>query len=338
MKSIFDETALKNRKVKNRIFRSATWMAMADRQGHISDDVVELYRSYAEGQVGGIITGSTSIYSKNQLISQMMAFHDDSYLDEHVKITDAVHEHGSLIFLQAIVTDFFINGSYDTVNSLNAEDIDDIVDAFVDASLRAKKAGYDGIQIHAAHFFFLSKFISPLVNRRSDEYGGSNKNRAKILVRIIQAIKSSVDDFLIIIKINGSDFEEGGLEKEDFIEVCMEIDKAGIDAIEVSGNNTSRPRIIDTYNEAYFLEYGDALSKKVSCPIILVGGHRSIENMNDILNKTDIEYLSLSRPLICEPNLVKRWVDGDVRPSECRSCNMCYQTPNHECFVKLNQV
>lgn len=153
------------------------------------------------------------------------------------------------------------------------------------------------------------------------------------MVDIIDAIKSEVgEELILLIKINCSDFEYGGLEEVDFVEICEIIDKAGIDGIEVSGNFTSRPKIKAGINESYFRNYAEMLEDKVKCPVILVGGNRSIENMNDVLNETSIEYLSLSRPLICEPGLIKRWMDGDVSLSRCISCNNCYQTFNHKCI------
>lgn len=335
MKSIFDKTKIRNKTLNNRVFRSATWMSMADKNGHINDNIINVYDELSKGEVGGIITGITSIYEKGELIYGMMCFHNDSYIDEHKKLTQQVHKHDSLIFLQIAIADIYTDSFYNLINELDKNEIDKIIGAFVDSAVRAEKAGYDGVQIHAAHFFFLSKFISPLFNRRTDEYGGSNKNRSKILVDIISKIRREVsDDFIIIIKINCSDFEYGGIEKEDFIEICETIDKAGIDGIEVSGNNTSRDGVIADYNEAYFLDYAKELN--VSCPVILVGGHRSIENMEKILNSTSITYLSMSRPLLCEPDLIKRWKTDDKSPSKCISCNRCYQTPNHICIFNLN--
>lgn len=331
MKTVFDKTNLKNNTLKNRFFRSATWMAMADKSGHINNEIIDVYDELAKGNVAGIITGITSIHPSAELLYGMMCFHDDSYIKEHKKLTDKVHEHGSLIFLQTAIADFYSESFYNIINELSTDEIEGIIHAFIDSAVRAQKAGYDGVQIHAAHFFFLSKFISPLFNRRSDKYGGSNKNRARILVEIIEGIQEVVNnDFITLIKINCSDFEYGGIEKEDFHEICQIIDKAGIDAIEVSGNNTSKPGIKAGFNEAYFLEYAEDL--KVNCQVILVGGHRSIENMDKILNTTNIEYLSMSRPLLREPELINRWKNGDTAPSKCVSCNKCYQTINHKCI------
>lgn len=144
--------------------------------------------------------------------------------------------------------------------------------------------------------------------------------------------------FSIIVKVNASDFVPGDLDVEGFLTTCRMLSEAGIDAIEISANGTSVPGIKAGKNEAYFREYAEALKRVVSTPVILVGGHRSVEPMNTLINETGIEYLSMSRPLIREPNLIKRWMDGDTRPALCVSCNSCYRTPGHACIFKLRDM
>ena len=223
------------------------------------------------------------------------------------------------------------------VNGWSVERLQEIVGQFGNAAARAQKAGYDGVQIHAAHFFFLSKFISPAVNRRTDKYGGSQENRSRILVDILKDMRRKTGPgFSIIVKVNASDFVPGGLEAGEFLTTCKMLSESGIDAIEVSTNGTSVPGIKAGKNEACFREYAEALKQVVDTPVILVGGHRSIEAMNTLLNETGIEYLSMSRPLIREPNLIKRWMDGDTRPALCVSCNGCYRSPGHACIFKLS--
>lgn len=328
MKTIFDSTALGTLTLKNRIWRSATWMALSP-DGKVSDELVEVYREYARGQVAAIITGLTSISPYDADLYGGVKFWDDSDLEGHRKLTDAIHAEKSLIYMQTAMVDGDVNG-------WSLERLQEIVGQFGDAAARALKAGYDGVQIHAAHFFFLSKFISPAVNRRTDEYGCSQENRSRILVDILKDMRRKTGaGFNIIVKINASDFMPGGLDMEGFLTTCRRLSEAGIDAIEISANGTSVPGIKAGKNEAYFREYAEALKQVVDTPVILVGGHRSIEAMNTLINETGIEYLSMSRPLIREPHLVKRWKDGDTRPALCVSCNSCYRTPGHACLFKL---
>lgn len=202
---------------------------------------------------------------------------------------------------------------------------------------------YDGVQIHAAHFFYLSRFISPLFNHRTDRYGG-----AHILPAIFSNMRSKTSaDFLVTIKINSTDEYPGGMTEEDFITACKLICcrrdacapsdgrrdacAPGIDAIEVSANGTSRQGIRAGVNEGSFLHAAARLADEVDAPVALVGGLRSLEFIDHVLNTTRIEYISLSRPLVREPALIRRWQQGDTRLSLCVSCNSCYRTAGHQC-------
>lgn len=333
-----------NLSLNNRIFRSATWMAMANYNGYVTDSIVDLYRTYAEGGIGAIITGITSVVPVDMMLDGIMVFSDNSYIEGHKRITNAVHEAGSRIFLQTAMVSSVKNDANGNLYEMPIDDwtvpeIHELVGYFGDSALRAKKAGYDGVQIHAAHFFFLSRFISPLLNHRSDEYGGSSENRARILVEVLEDMrKKAGDDFCIIAKLNASDGQYGGLSEQDFLTASRMLADAGIDAIEVSANGTSRPHIKAGVNEAYFKKYAIRLKEVSDVPVILVGGHRSMEEMNRLLNETSIEYLSMSRPFVREPDLLNRWKNGDTRPSTCISCNSCYSTPNHECIFNIRRA
>ena len=138
-------------------------------------------------------------------------------------------------------------------------------------------------------------------------------------------------------KINSSDFMRGGLTPDESMAICRLCANAGIDSIEVSGNGTSVSGIVAGKNEAYFAKFALTLAEIVNIPVILVGGHRSEENMEQVLNAGKVDFLSLSRPLIRQPDLPNRWAAGDHRPAECISCNMCYRTPGHVCIFHLRE-
>ncbi len=330
MKSIFDKTIIKDKELKNRIFRSATYLNLAGSSGEVNDEIINVYNEYAKGQIAGIITGVATVHPEDEMIDGMLQFHNDSFIKGHQELTEVVHGEGSLIFLQIGIVDLHTHG-LETVTNIPVDEIDNLTNLFKDAALRAEKAGYDGVQIHAAHYLFLSKFISPLYNNRSDDYSSS-----KILVDILDKVNSVVsDDFIVSIKINSSDYIEGGLSEKDFVSVCEDLIGHGIDLIEVSGNSPSRPIIQDASNEAYFKDAAVMLTEKVDVPVILTGGHRSIGNMENVLNETSIEYLGLSRPFLYEPHLLRRWQNGKLDKSKCISCNFCYKTPGHDCVYKF---
>ena len=339
MKNIFDEMTLNRLKLKNRLFRSATWLALADENGNLTEPIFDTYRELAKGGVGAIVTGITTVSPHDAYLDGIAQFYDDKFIDRHKKFTAMIHEHDCKIFMQTALVDsvFYIDGELYRlpITELTKSHIDEFINLFAEGAVRAKKAGYDGVQIHVAHGFFLSKFISSAHNHRTDEYGGSSENRARVLGEILDKIRAAVGrDFCVIAKINGDDFTGGGLNIHDCIVACKVMKAHGVDAIEISGNYTSREARAGA-NEGYFQKYAVAVKEKVDVPIILVGGHRSVENMNGILFKTDIEFLSLSRALVREPNIIPRWQSGDIKPSACIGCNMCYRTPGHKCIFVL---
>ncbi len=325
MKNIFDKTEIKNLKLKNRLFRSATWEALADENGHFDEEIYRIYDELAAGGLGCIISGFTSVSDSDRYFEGMARLSNDGLIPEHKRLTDTVHAHNVPIIAQLAL------GEYQNkeIDELNDGDIGNIREMFVSAADRAVLAGYDGVQIHAAHGFFLSRYISPAHNRRA--------NPEQLIIDIAKAIREHHIDLHITMKINSSDFMYGGLDENSSMRICLACSPC-LDSIEVSGNGTSVASIRPGVNEAYFKRFALALAEKVDIPVILVGGHRSIENMNNVLNEGKIEYLSLSRPLIREPDLIDRWQRGECSSAKCVSCNMCYRTPAHKCIFRLRGI
>ena len=196
MKTLFDNTILGHRTLKNRMWRSATWMALADSEGNVTDELVSAYEELAAGGAAVIVTGLTSVVEHDAEIGGGVKFYDDRFISGHRRLTDAVHKHGALVMMQTAIVD-------GPIDEISTEQVEDIVRAFGDAARRAEQAGYDGVQIHAAHFFYLSKFISPLQNHRTDRYGGDQRGRSRILYEILKDMRSKTGaDFLITMKIN----------------------------------------------------------------------------------------------------------------------------------------
>ena len=227
-------------------------------------------------------------------------------------------------------------GRYQQVepDQMTVDEIHLVRDQFVAAAVRAEKAGFDGVQIHVAHFFFLSRFVSPAVNHRTDEYGGSAENRTRLVLEIIHGIREAAPGLHITAKINCSDFTYGGLDEEQSLSMCRLLADAGIDSIEVSGNGTSVSGIRPHKNEAYFGAFAAKLAEEVDTPIILVGGLRALDTMEAVLNNTKIELLSLSRPLLREPDLPNRMESGAAVEAKCVYCNACYSSASHKCIFR----
>ncbi len=327
-KTLFDHVRIGNLDLKNRLIRSATWEGLVESDGKMPEELYHTYDALAKGGVGGIITGFTSVADDDHYFAGMARLSKDHLIIQHQKLTEICHSENCPVMAQIALGEYAGGIEPDEMSEM---DIHLAVDLFVKAAVRAQNAGYDGVQIHAAHGFFLSRFISPAHNHRRDGYGGSAAMRGRILLDIIEGIHIMAPSLHISIKINCSDFMPGGLSPQESLEICKSCAHHGIDSIEVSGNGTSSFGIKAGVNEAYFKDFALILADQVDTPVILVGGHRSIEYMERVLNRGRIVALSLSRPLIREPSLPTRWLEGDTAPSKCVSCNMCYRTPGHKC-------
>ena len=333
-KKIFEPLKLNNLTLKNRLLRSATWEGIAALDGSIDERIYSIYEEVSKGGVGGIISGFTSVANNDHYFEGMMRLSDDKLIPQYKKLTDIVHKENIPILAQLALGAYYDKNDDEIyIDEMSLDDIKDVINLFIKAAERAKKANYDGVQIHAAHFFFLSRFISPSVNHRNDLYGGNIENRSRILVDILKGIKQLNLGLHVSLKINSSDLDIGGNDEKDCIEICKIMAKEGIDSIEISGNGTSRSRIKPHINEAYFLDCAKKVAENINVPIALVGGLRSRKTMQKILDTTNIQILSLSRPLICQPDFPKMMERGDIEDSKCVSCNGCYRSNCHRCIV-----
>lgn len=343
---VFEKTTIGGVELKNRIVRSATATFMADERGYVTPRVKEVYNELSEGEIGLIIfedtgVGEVTLESKHLMIS------NDSYVEGYKEITDQIHSNGGKTIIQLSHSGILRKGEdmVDVTDGFNEqlitkEDISEIVDLFGDAALRTQKAGFDGVQIHAAHGYFVTKFLSPYYNQRNDEYGGSVEKRTRVAVEILNSIKVKCGaDYPVFLKLNSSDFmkEENSNTIAEAKQIATILDKAGIDAIEVSGGvaggeyGPARRRIFKPEDEAYHKDYAVEIAKEISAPVIVVGGFRSIDVIESTLEEQNIEAVSLSRPLVREPQLVKRWKNGNRSKAKCISCNACFNMDGAIC-------
>ena len=337
-KSVFDETNIKKMKLKNRLIRGSVGDICSFYNGKISENSFNLYKQLSDDGVGTIITGCMSVGDYDQMENlNIFRIDKDEYIEEFKKLTSLVHKNNANILMQIFHVGGVTNVNTDkiyapssikipqtnkTSTEMTKEDILRIEENFEKAAIRAKKAGFDGVDIHAAHLYLLSEFLSPAYNKRNDEYGGSDENRARILIEIIERIRKAVGpDFIISMKIDCEDSIPGGITIEGFITACKLAEKAGVDMIQVSGREWIDGKMKS--NTPFFLQQASKLADIVKVPVVLVGGLRDIDTMEDIINKTQIEYLSIARPLICEPDIVKKWKRGEKKKSICLNCNNC---------------
>ena len=315
--------------LSNRFIRSATWVGMATDEGACTAPMIDLVRNLSAGGVGLIITGHAYVREDGQHAPWQLGIHRDTLIPGLQDLTQAVHEHEAKIVVQLGYGGAYLSKS--RVRRMSHQDFQELAEAYGMAAIRARKAGFDGVQILAAHGFFLSQMLCPRYNDRTDDYGGDITNRARALLDVLTAIRKAVGrDYPVLAKLNCQDFVENGLELEDSVKVAEMLEKAGIDAIELSGGLLNNPNIMRSTirtgeGQAYFQSQAVIFKETIRVPLILVGGIRSYKTAKHLVDQGVVDYISMSRPFIREPELVKRWKDGDRRDATCISCDNCFE-------------
>jgi 2,4-dienoyl-CoA reductase-like NADH-dependent reductase (Old Yellow Enzyme family) len=350
MKKLFEKTTINAVTLGNRVIRSATWEGMCEKDGRPTAKLTSCYRDLAAGNIGLIITGYAFVRPDGKQLPGKMGIQTDDFAAHMRALTQAVHDEGGKICIQLVhaggqttaetagrrplaPSAVKVEQFPEEPEAMTKKDIDEIVVAFGDGARRAKEYGFDAVQLHAAHGYLINQFLSPLTNRRTDGYGGPVENRCRFLLEVYHRVRFEVGpDFPVFAKLNGSDNLEGGLDLSDAVYAARVLDKGKIDAIEVSGGTSAsgekspvRIKIDGPNREAYNLALAREIKKAVRCPVMVVGGFRSLEVINKALMEDGIEYISMARPFIREPQLIKRWQEGDSSPARCISCNGCFE-------------
>ena len=367
---LFDKSHIGGIDVRCRLVRSATFEGMGE-HGMPTEKLAEMYETLADGGVGLIITGMMATNKMEPYQHCQIRIDDDSCIAPLAKVVDRVHQHGGKIIAQLVVMGsalllpevpegeerfiFSPSGVTEKVGkwsqesqALTKDQIHELTAAAASAAARAKAAGFDGVQFHGAHGYLASKFLSPHFNTRTDEYGGSLENRARFLLECIGAMRQAVGTaYPIWVKLNCADFmKDGSLTFDESKQVMAWLADAGVQAIEVSGGNTSSlPRkgpiraIRRTKEPMYFKAYAAeaAAMLKGKVDIGVVGGFRSAADIEDTLKSTDIAFVSMSRPFLRQPDLPNRWKGGDTEPALCISCSRCFGAEDVDCIFNKRE-
>ena len=348
---LFSEGKIAKLALPNRLVRSATYEG-ASGAGSVSDELLRVYEELVAGGVGMIITGLMMVARVDKSVSASRPAYSAHVIEGVEKLADVVHrsDSGCKIVGQIGQAGFDAAASaYPTPfksemkRAITPEEIRAFVDFCVGSIKRLKKAGFDGVQLHAAHGYFLCSFLSPFMNRRTDEYGGSVHNRSRIIREVVSKARKEVGDFPILIKVNCSDHVDGGISINSFPEMAKALEEAGVDAIEVSGGTAEclgraeqelgfKPvfkgaeahiGITNIEKQSYHLQFAEKL--ELNIPVILVGGNRNVERLEEIIQRGKVDFVSMARPLICEPDLPLRWLKGHGKSeAACIACNTCY--------------
>ncbi|MBW2108622.1 MAG: NADH:flavin oxidoreductase [Deltaproteobacteria bacterium] len=352
MAALFDGIDINGMALKNRAVRSATWTGMAEADGQYSTRLIKLLTDLASGEVGLIITGFAYVLPNGKALSGQAGIHSDAMIPRLKQLTEKIHNAAGKICMQIAHagTQTMLRPKNDrpiwgpspvynkvfksTPKPMTQAEIKQTVRAFALAAGRVKQAGFDAVQIHAAHGYLIGQFLSPATNRRTDKFGGSLENRTRFLFQITRAVRKAVGkDYPVLVKLNAKDFVRAGLTLADGLSVAKGLDALGVDAIEVSGGvpaagpmGPARMKIRKADDEAYFATMAKKIKKQVSAPVMVVGGIRSFKRIDTILRAGHADLVSMSRPFIREPALIKRWKQGDRKKAACISCNQCFST------------
>ena len=360
MSNLFESTRIGILELRNRFVRSATQDWLAEKDGRVSEAQLALYDELAAGGVGLIITAHSAVsLPHGRAGNPQNAISHDKYIDGYSRLTDTVHKQGARLVVQlshagcqtnldmtegempVAPSDLFDEKGTQIARAMTREDISRLVDDFGTAAARAKRAGADGVQIHMAHGYLLAQFLSPWSNQRTDEYGVSRDGRTRLLAEVVWRVRETVGrGYPVLVKLNTTDGVDSPkqLTLDDVVQAAQVVADHGADAIETSGGTVrvnrlvmAKPGIIKPEQEGYFANAAAAIKEKVTVPVILVGGNRSLACMEDILNKGAADLVSLSRPFVREPDLVNRLAAGQSRVT-CVSCNACFNPKGLRCY------
>lgn len=349
--------------LKNRLVRAATSETMATDDGGATDELVDLYSALARGGAGLIITGHIYVEPRGQYEPRQVGLDRDERVGPLARVTDAVHRLGGKIFAelshagsQSLMPEIRPLAPSIVPNAIFARPPVEMSDAEIEASIaafgtaaaRAKRAGFDGIHLHSGNGYLLSQFNSPFANRRTDRWGGDADRRSTFMIEVYTAVRRAVGpDYPVTARLGIADAVDGGLALTDGLGIAARLAALGLDALEVTyGVMTSYRENIRPYAgtgrwraiadgmlhrsfsepvpEAYYRPFARAAKGAVDIPLILVGGLRSTQMMDEVIRSGDADFLAMARPFVREPDLVNKIAAGRRGPVACVSCNVCF--------------
>lgn len=321
----------------NRLAKSGMSEQLASRDGRTTDKLRRLYAVWARSGAGLLITGNVMIGRGALVEPGNVIVDDDRDRDGLRSWADTAHTGGAALWMQinhpGRVASVPFNrrpiapsASREPVpgynlrkpRELSATEIQDLVRAYADTAARAVAAGFDGVQIHAAHGYLLAQFLSPLANTRDDHYGGDAAGRRRMLLEVVAATREAVGPRMpISVKLNSKDFQYGGLGEDESLDVARALADAGVDLLEISGGNYAEPAMEGVHHngvEGYFVDYARRVREQLDLPLMLTGGLRSRETMEQLVGDGVVDVIGLARPMSFVPDYPARILAGEPEP------------------------
>lgn len=324
---INDKLEYKNIHFKNRLVMPPMATSMADEKGHITDKTLEYYEKKTASKLfSTVIVEHSYVEKRGQANKNQSSISNDTDIEGMKKLSNLIKKNKSLAILQLahagslsreeitgekpVAPSPIINPSRDSgpiPKELNIDEITDIKNKFIEVAVRANLAGFDGVEIHSAHGYLLNQFLSPLTNKREDQYGGVIYNRIRLHLDIIKGIKEKLgNSYPVFLRMGAGDFMEGGLSTEDAIKASKEFEKAGVDVLDISGGMSSYH--IDDTRAGYFDLISKPIFDNVDIPLILTGGVKNGEDVIDILNREVCDLVGIGRAVLKDSNWLEREV------------------------------
>lgn len=322
--------------VPNRMAKSALSEGMAHANGRPSEALFKLYEKWGEGGIGIIFTGNVMVDKAHLVNANVMIAEDENFSDDYKTLANKAQAHGSHLWMQinhpgrqapSYLDSDPVSASnvgmpskvYLQPRALTESEIWDLIERYGNSALIAKQSGMKGVQIHGAHGYLVSQFLSGLTNIRTDQWGGSLENRSRFVIEIYKNIRAKVGSgYPVGIKINSADFQSGAFTETESMEVISMLSDEGMDLIEVSGGTYERAAMVGTMQkestlkrEAYFMDFIVKARKMVKVPLMLTGGFRSKETMENALANNELDMVGLGRPYCMYPSLTDEMINGN---------------------------
>lgn len=317
----------------NRLAKAAMNEQLANSKNSPTAEIIQLYKQWALGGAGLIITGNVMIDRKALVLPRDVVIEDEQDLPLLEKWASAGKTKGAHIWMQinhpgrqsasylspepvapSSVSLQLPNKEFAKPRALTEVEIEHLIARYIHTAVVAKKAGFTGVQIHAAHGYLINQFLSPIANQRTDNWGGTSEKRMRFLLEVYRGIRNSMGkDYPISIKLNSADFQQGGFSEQESVNVAQALEKEGVDLIEISGGTYEKLAMMGEQDapqkestrqrEAYFLEYTRKVRSSISTPIMLTGGFRSAGGMEQAVEEGSVDIIGLARLLVVAPNL-----------------------------------
>ena len=328
MKTIFDKCKLGDLTLKSRIIRTG----LRESQQDDLNSIYDRYERIASSGVGLVTSELYSIYPKDKFTEHSFKMDNLNFMTMARKVVEICHSFDVPILGQVEFIKYNRGIDLDIpVNDLTIEDIRKIQADLISAAQTLQFAGFDGIQLSVGNNFFLSKFINPYYNQRDDDYGGNIFNRMRLVLELVKVMKNNLD-LHISVKVNIFDERKDGFTSQESLESCKLLEKVGVDSIQVTRPLSPLYFTKKLSGEGELIDYTDRLIDSVDVPVIVGGGFNDMLHMNEVLNNTNIEFMSMYRPFVAEGDFLKNWkIDGEGK-SRCLMCNNCYRTKTSTCY------